>query len=79
MPDKDIILLVGELKGEFKTLTDATKLNTAEIKQFNQYMYKTIGATEERDKHYRRVKHTAIGSIIISGGTLIKAFLFGHA
>lgn len=72
-----IVLLVGELKGEFKALTDATKINTAEIKQFNQYMYKTTGAQEERDKHYKRVKHTAVGSIILAVGSFIKAFA-GH-
>ena len=69
----EIVLVVGELKGALKAVAEATKDNTEVLKTVTAYMHKTIGATEEREKNYRRVKHTAFGSVVISVGVLIRA------
>lgn len=72
---KDLTFHIGKLTSAVESLDANTKTNTAEIKVFNAYMHKNIGATEEREKHYKRVKHTAIGSIIVACGTLIRTFI----
>lgn len=78
MPKDSFERELGRLIGAMEAVTKATNDNTAEIRHVNAYMNKTIGATEERDKHYKRVKHTAIGSLILSAGSLIKVLL-GHS
>lgn len=81
MPDKkmnEFIFQVGELTGATKSLNKATEINTAEIKKLSDYMQQNIGATEERDKSYKRMKHTSVGSVCIAVSALLKAFL-GHS
>lgn len=69
---------LGRLTGVMEGVIKSNDSNTAEIKHFNQFMYEAKGAQTERDKHYKRVKHTAVGSAIVSLGALIKVVL-GHA
>ncbi len=78
MPKDKTLFILGELKGEIRAQTEATKINTAEIKIFNEYMFKSQGASLERDKHYRRVKHGTIASIFMSAAAALKAFALGH-
>lgn len=75
MPQESIDRLtheVGKLTGVMEGVIKSQDNNTVEIKHLSAYMNKTQGATEERDKHYKRVKHTAVGSAIIAVGTLIR-------
>lgn len=69
---------VGKLTGVMEGVIKSNDHNTAEIKIFNAYMNKSSGAQEERDKHYKRVKHTSIGAIIMSLCAAIKTFALGH-
>lgn len=69
--------LTGVMEGVIKSQDNnahETRNNTAEIKHLSAFMNKTQGASEERDKHYRRVKHTSISSMCLAIGALIKAF-----
>lgn len=68
---------VGKLTGVMESVIKSNDHNTAEIKIFNAFMHKSAGAQEERDKHYRRVKHTSVASIVVAVGAGVKAFL-GH-
>lgn len=78
MPKDNIIQFqVGELTGALKAVTKATEDNTKVLETVTAYMHKTMGANEERDKHYRRIRHTAVGSAIIAVGTLIRTVFHG--
>lgn len=68
---------VGKLTGVMEGVVKSTDSNTAEIKHFNQFMYEAKGAQVERDRHYKRVKHGAAASVVMSIGAIYKAFM-GH-
>jgi exosome complex RNA-binding protein Rrp4 len=74
---RDLAEKIGKLTGTMEGVIKSNDHNTAEIKQFNAYMHKSIGATEERDKHYKRVKHGTMASIIMAFGACLKTFI-GH-
>lgn len=69
---------LGKLTGVMEGVIKSNDQNTAEIKVFNAFMHKSTGAQEERDKHYKRVKHGSIATAVVSVITAIKAFALGH-
>ncbi len=79
MPENQAILL-GEVKGELKGLTEATKSNTAELKIFNEYMHTSKAIAAEREKAEARKHKKTMGISVSGGGVLgfIMAFVEKH-
>lgn len=77
MPKKvmeDLTFHIGKLTSAVETLNSNTKGNTAEIKVLSEYMHKSIGASEQKDKNYKRMKYGSIGSVCVALGAFFKAF-----
>lgn len=77
---KEVGKLTGVMEGVIRSQdnnAEQTRANTAEIKQFTAFMYKSIGAQEERDKRSRNVKRVSIGGLCLAIISMAKAFA-GH-